>query len=182
MVYYWFSWLGIIFFSFFSTYHITVKRLIVIGLMFNVILINFHIQVDHLTFTLPYLYCLAIFWLITIMKSTNYFNYYLLFCLIIMYVGFRYLFITSPIWVLANEFFLIALVFMCILLIFVRAYKERIILLVTSCLTGEWLFAYNVQKLNWHIIVGDAALFSSLYLVIFLMILFHLLTFSYKVT
>ncbi|MBU5594240.1 hypothetical protein KQI76_03605 [Amphibacillus sp. MSJ-3] len=180
MVYYWLSWLGVVIFTFFSTYPTRTKRLIVIGLLFNIILINIQINLAEFTFTIPYLYCLIAFWLITLLKPMHYFNYYLLLCLILMYTGFRYLLITSPIWLFVNDFILILIVFVLFLLIFVKSNTERVVILVTSCLTGEWLFAYNVRILNWHLVIGDNTLFSSLYIAVWLLIFFHHLRFSYK--
>jgi|SRR5699024_10312881 len=180
MFYYWFSWLAIIFICFFSTYQQKLKGFILFSLLFNIVFINFHLKISQITFTLPYLYCLIAFWLIILVKRTNYFNYYLLFCLIIMYVGFRSLFTASPIWLFVNEFFLITLIFVFLLFIFVRSNKERMTILVTACLTGEWLFAVNIQKLDWQMIVGRNDLFVSLYLGIFLLFILQRSLFKYN--
>lgn len=180
MVYYWLSWIGIVCIIFFVTDDQYLKKIILWILLLNLIFINVHIQLGMFTFTLPYIYTLFIFWGLIIVKTMPYHNYYLLFCLIFLYLGLRYILIVSPIWLFTNQFFLIAVLFICILILLVRNNQQRIDILMSATLTGEWLYAYNAKRLDWNIIIGETDFFLSLYLAIFLLYLFHRSTTSTK--
>lgn len=180
MLFYWFSWLAIIFIIFLSSFKKNLNRFILFSLLFNVIFINAQIEIGQFSLTIPYLYCLITFWVTMIMKRTDYFDYYLALCLSMMYVGFRSIFIVSPIWLLLNEYLLITLLFSLIIIAFIRRNQDQILILVTSCLTGEWIFAVSVQKLDWSIMIGDAKLITSLYLGILLLLILNRGLLKYK--
>lgn len=173
MVYFWLSWLAIVYFLFLDLHLNRIKRSFLWLLLLNIIFINIPLEMGTYTLTVPYLYCFILSWVLILIKTMNYFNYYLLLCLILIYNGLKYALITNPIWLLANQYIMISMIFVVILVIFIKNNQERIYLLVTACLTGEWLYAYNIQSLNWKIIIGETDFFISLYIAVFILCFFQ---------
>jgi len=171
MVFYWLSWLVIIYFSLVDLKMNRMKRLLLWLVLVNIIFINQQINLGTYTITIPYLYCLMIFWALILVKTMSYFNYYFLLCLILCYNGLKYILIINPIWLLVDQFLIIALLFVIALVIFIKNTQERIYLLMVACLTGEWLYAYNMKVLNWSVVLGESDLFTSLYIAIIILYL-----------
>ena len=171
MVFYWLSWLAIIYFSLVDLKMNRMKRLLLWLVLVNIIFINQQINLGTYTITIPYLYCLMIFWALILVKTMSYFNYYFLLCLILCYNGLKYILIINPIWLLVDQFLIIALLFVIALVIFIKNTQERIYLLMVACLTGEWLYAYNMKVLNWSVVLGESDLFTSLYIAIIILYL-----------
>lgn len=176
MVYFWLSWLAIVYFIFLDLHPNRIKRLFLWLLLLNIIFINIQLELGTYTLTVPYLYCFILFWALILIKTMNYFNYYLLLCLILIYNGLKYALITNPIWLLVNQYLMISILFIVILVVFIKDNQERIYLLVTACLTGEWLYAYNMQSLNWKIVMGEINFFLSLYIAVFILFFFQLIS------
>ncbi|HHU20268.1 MAG TPA: hypothetical protein GXZ58_08675 [Bacilli bacterium] len=176
MVFYWLSWLAIVCFSLVDLKMNRTKRLLLWLVLVNIIFINQQLELGSYTVTIPYLYCLVIFWALILLKTMTYFNYYFLLCLILSYNGLKYILIINPIWLLVDQFLIIAILFATTLVIFIRNTQERIYLLMVACLTGEWLYAYNMKVLNWSIVLGESELFTSLYIAIFILYLVQVIS------
>ncbi len=166
MVYYWISWIAI-------TYLLLVDRkkndltyLFLWLVLLNILFIEIEVECLQFKLTLPYLYTLIIFWLLILIKKMTYFNYLLLFCLIMIYNGIKYILITNPIWIFFNETMMISCVIIIILLLLVQDSIDRIYLLITSCLTGELLYAFQVKVFDWQVTIGEINFFTSIYLAI----------------
>ena len=176
MVYFWLSWLAIIYFLFLERHPRPIKRLFLWLLLLNIIFINIQLEMGTYTLTVPYLYCFIIVWALILIRTMSYFNYYVLLCLILIYNGIKYALITNPIWLLINQFLMINLVFVVILVVLIKDNQERIYLLVAASLTGELLYAYNIQVLNWKVVLGETDFFISLYIAIFILYFMQLIS------
>lgn len=176
MIYFWLSWLAIVYFLFLDLHQNRINRLFLWLLLLNIIFINIKFELGTYTLTVPYLYCFILFWALILKKTMNYFNYYLLLCLILIYNGLKYALITNPIWLLVNQYLIISILFVVILVIFIKDNQERIYLLLTACLTGEWLYAYNIQSINWNLVMGETDFFLSLYIGVFILSFFQLIS------
>lgn len=171
MAFYWLSWIAIIMVGFFLAKNHKLKPIILWILFLNIILIDVQIRFGDFILTLPFVYSSIFFWTSLIFKNMRYFNYFLIICKIFLYLGLRFLLITSPIWLFTNPFIIISSVLLSMLIVLVRSPLDRVYILVLSCLTGEFFYAYHAKSLGWEVIIGESELFFSLYLVIMSMFL-----------
>lgn len=175
-MFYWLSWFLIIYLFFFYRAKQSVKQLLIVCLLLNIILLRYEVTIIQFTISFPFILGSLLLFLLIGSRSFSIKSGFTLWCLVLSYVGLHYIFIASPIWLIVNSQLLIGGSLIIMVVFTNREFWDQVLCFLIASWLGEALLAYNLQILNWQHPLGSNFFYSYIYLGIAILYLINYAT------